>query len=683
MTAEQRRTIRATHTARAHAVPDPAISGAEPGTGIPFVLVTPGVKRDGQDPTYLPWLLENYRKNPVILPFHDAATFPIGAGEIDEVPFGRQVGLSAMAYFDIEDPVGALADSKYRRGFMRAISLGWDPLDKRGLPTRLTKGRPVANEVAEFSIVAIGGDPDALLDPGRAERQRITRYLRGIDTRERNVTFDFLEEAQDVLRRGAGGKSPREDYLQRAEVLEHLLRALNLCDGDSCRTTATHIVGEARSSDPDASADTATSDLRQARAAAGDTNDHEQDEPDTESHAEGEADTSGVPEDAEAQASAEGEAGMGGVPDDAEAEDDEPKRRQVAMAAMYRAVWVDRAEDADDDEREALYKSTLPEYRRLRLTRPPFMKARLVASMTDSQKRLLLPNGEADLMSGLNTRAGKKFSKSTLSQLEKLRDAAGDLRDGLDGMVAEAYEASETRSTRSAVPAHKRCSCGAADSEEDAGADEATQTEPDETRAAEDCSCSEGEGDCTCSDAGGEAGEADAALPAEMTRALDRLNQRFPGTSFIVVRGGEATPAGVQRAIESIDQTEFVDDSRSESYVSGQVDLTPEQRSRLVELLPQFIQEESENGTRVSLSRWKPWDGEDGPQAGDTAGYVGLSVALPADLLRELGLAVLEDATDDLPNGDTPVDETTDQPEDVVDLPEALSARIASLGVTA
>ncbi len=381
MSDKQTQAVRASFTRRAQVLPDPGLADAEPGSGIPFVLVNPGVKRDGQDPTWLPWRLESYRKNPVILPFHDAASFPIGAGSIDEVPFGRQVGLNAMAYFDMQDPVGALADSKYRRGFMRAVSLGWDPLDQAGIPTRISRQRPVANEVAEFSIVAIGGDPDALIDPGRAQRERIHRFLRGIGRQERDRTFDFLTEAQDALR-GAAAPEHRADYDQRAQLLEHLLRALKLCDGEACQTLATHIVGQPGSA-----------------AAADPTPDPDRDpQPASPSPAEGETAAEPVPEDPEAQASGEGEAGRGGVPDEAEAEDAAQRRRQVAMAAMYRAIWVDDAEDADDDEREALYKSLLPEYRRLRLTRPAWMKARLVASLSLAQRRLLLPNGEVDLM---------------------------------------------------------------------------------------------------------------------------------------------------------------------------------------------------------------------------------------------------------------------------------------------
>lgn len=46
-------------------VVDPAIASAAPGTSIPFILSTQGLKRDGLNLTTTPFLSGNYRRNPV------------------------------------------------------------------------------------------------------------------------------------------------------------------------------------------------------------------------------------------------------------------------------------------------------------------------------------------------------------------------------------------------------------------------------------------------------------------------------------------------------------------------------------------------------------------------------------------------------------------------------------------
>ena len=203
------------YTARSYRVADPAITPAAPGTPIPFILSTPGVKRDGLNLATLPFVLDNYRLNPVVLPFHSYLDFPIGRGEIDSIDTTAGQALYALASFDLKDPWGELADRKYRDGFLFAVSLGWDDVDDRGVPVRVSKRRPVARDVLEFGVVSVPADTSALIDEGNHGSQRSMENAR---------SRVFLAEARGVL--------AASDH--RADALDDVLNRLASCQGDDC-----------------------------------------------------------------------------------------------------------------------------------------------------------------------------------------------------------------------------------------------------------------------------------------------------------------------------------------------------------------------------------------------------------------------------------------------------------------
>ena len=141
----------------------------------------------------LPFVLDNYRRNPVVLPFHSYLDFPIGRGEIESIDTPAGQALYALASFDIKDPWGELSDRKYRDGFLFAVSLGWDDVDDRGVPVRISKRRPVARDVLEFSVVSVPADTSALIDEGTPVAGRGRRGLEVARSRA------FLAEARGVL----------------------------------------------------------------------------------------------------------------------------------------------------------------------------------------------------------------------------------------------------------------------------------------------------------------------------------------------------------------------------------------------------------------------------------------------------------------------------------------------------
>lgn len=128
----------------------------ETDTGpIRFVASTEGVKRDGKTLAVTDWTLDNYRANPVVLWAHDywGERAPIGRADV-LIDAERGALISDIA-FDQEDPFARSIESKYRRGFMHTVSVGWDPVKTADGPR---------NDLLDISAVPVPGDPDALME---------------------------------------------------------------------------------------------------------------------------------------------------------------------------------------------------------------------------------------------------------------------------------------------------------------------------------------------------------------------------------------------------------------------------------------------------------------------------------------------------------------------------------------
>jgi HK97 family phage prohead protease len=146
---------------------------------IRFVASTEGVARDGLVIEAAGWRLENFQKNPVFLWVHDYRSLPIGRVTRAAVEGSN---LSIEVEFDQQDEFARKVESKYRRGFLNAVSVGWQILN-------LTPGgrneapRVVEAELLEVSGVPVPSDPDALME----------RQARGLAALERQLA-DILAE---------------------------------------------------------------------------------------------------------------------------------------------------------------------------------------------------------------------------------------------------------------------------------------------------------------------------------------------------------------------------------------------------------------------------------------------------------------------------------------------------------
>lgn len=148
------------------------------GSPIPFTASTPGVKRDGLDLRAGGWRLDDFRRNPVFLWAH-ARTDP-SLGRVDAE---SGTVLTTRVFFDQEDPFARKVESKYRRGFLNAVSVGWDFVDKDGArmdawSMTLDRIRDEAfYNLTELSGVPVPADPDALVQRQRAGLRSLSRQL--------------------------------------------------------------------------------------------------------------------------------------------------------------------------------------------------------------------------------------------------------------------------------------------------------------------------------------------------------------------------------------------------------------------------------------------------------------------------------------------------------------------------
>lgn len=126
------------------------------------------------------WRLANYEANPVVLWAHDASLPPIGLAHA----YLKDDKVVAEVTFDLDDDLGRRVDSKYRRGFLSAVSVGFDFIDSDGEPLmdwcRLSNEKirdEVFYDLCEISSVPVPADPRALVQQQRHALRALGRQL--------------------------------------------------------------------------------------------------------------------------------------------------------------------------------------------------------------------------------------------------------------------------------------------------------------------------------------------------------------------------------------------------------------------------------------------------------------------------------------------------------------------------
>lgn len=111
------------------------------------------------------WQLDNYQANPVVLWMHDPWQPPIGRA----TALNKGDRISAEVMFDPQDELAAKVESKYRRGFLSAVSVGLGFVDAAG--ARLDVWRMTDEDIRdtafydlrEISAVSVPADPAAVI----------------------------------------------------------------------------------------------------------------------------------------------------------------------------------------------------------------------------------------------------------------------------------------------------------------------------------------------------------------------------------------------------------------------------------------------------------------------------------------------------------------------------------------
>lgn len=135
-----------------------AADGAPDSGPIRFIASTENIARDGMIIKADGWQLDNYRKNPVVLWAHGYGSMPIGRADV-EIEDNR---LLAIVTFDQEDDFARQVESKYRRGFLNAVSVSWETkaIEKAANPD--VRAIVTEAELFDISAVPVPADPDAL-----------------------------------------------------------------------------------------------------------------------------------------------------------------------------------------------------------------------------------------------------------------------------------------------------------------------------------------------------------------------------------------------------------------------------------------------------------------------------------------------------------------------------------------
>lgn len=139
---------------------------------IVFTSSTEKVDRAGDIIRASGWVLDNYRKNPIVLWAHRASDPPVGKCveiHVESKSLVQTVEFAPKEVLPFADTVWNL----YREGFLTAVSVGFLPLEEKPITDeagRTTGYEFTKQELLELSCVPVPSQPDAL---ARAVRKGI------------------------------------------------------------------------------------------------------------------------------------------------------------------------------------------------------------------------------------------------------------------------------------------------------------------------------------------------------------------------------------------------------------------------------------------------------------------------------------------------------------------------------
>lgn len=150
-----------------------------------FIASTSTSDRYGDIIDQKSWNLEGYKKNPVILLNHRQDMLPIGRASSVQVVNGQ---LEIDVEFDMEDELGASVARKVEKGFLTAVSVGFQP-KKAAMRSELPKDHNAAGEsgmyfedaeLLEVSVVTIPANSEAIAKGHQSLVPSLERTIRQI-----------------------------------------------------------------------------------------------------------------------------------------------------------------------------------------------------------------------------------------------------------------------------------------------------------------------------------------------------------------------------------------------------------------------------------------------------------------------------------------------------------------------
>lgn len=177
-----------------------------------FILSTEDIDRAGDRIMASGWKLDSYIRNPVVLWCHEYHSPPVGKGSNLAIEGKTLVGDATFAVEEHE--FNKLIFDLYKGGYMRAVSIGMEPLvyQRREGGDARSGIDFIEHELLEFSCVPVPMNPHALIQ---------ARAVGGLDTRPMR---NWAERLHDEIEPERKGIKLRDGLYLSKTLIETLIR---------------------------------------------------------------------------------------------------------------------------------------------------------------------------------------------------------------------------------------------------------------------------------------------------------------------------------------------------------------------------------------------------------------------------------------------------------------------------
>lgn len=199
---------------------------------VSFVASTESQDRYGDVINQNGWLLEAYARNPVVLFNHQANSLPLGKGLV-RVEKGQ---LMIDVEFDQDDEFARKIENKARKGFLNAVSVGFNPVESisrselpKDHPAYSTRGGQFFNksELLEVSIVTIPANSEATVSAKKLEIDRLNIRDLIVEELKHILEVEMMEDGKYRVVFAAGMEEEEEPEEEaEEEIIEETIDEL-------------------------------------------------------------------------------------------------------------------------------------------------------------------------------------------------------------------------------------------------------------------------------------------------------------------------------------------------------------------------------------------------------------------------------------------------------------------------